>query len=99
MPYDALQIPPGAQGKDGLEVLRAAVIEGGLHVTLRRAFNDPRAWGVLLADVAHQVARVYAQQGDNQDEVLDQIRESFAAELDAPDNRGDIGPIEPPAQA
>ncbi|MBV9243520.1 MAG: DUF5076 domain-containing protein, partial [Methylobacteriaceae bacterium] len=47
MAYNALQIPPGAQGKDGIEVLRAAVIEGGLHVTLRRAFDDPAAWGIL----------------------------------------------------
>ncbi len=94
MAYNALQIPPGAQGKDGIEVLRAAVIEGGLHVTLRRAFDDPRAWGVLLADVAHQVARVYEQQGDNPANVLNQIRDSLVTELDAPANESSIGPVE-----
>jgi hypothetical protein len=94
MAYNALQIPPGAQGKDGIEVLRAAVIERGLHVTLRRAFDDPRAWGVLLADVAHQVARVYGQQGDNEAEVLDQIRASFSTEIEAPANESSIGPVE-----
>jgi hypothetical protein len=93
MAYDALQIPPGAQGKEGLEVLRAAVIEGGLHVTLRRAFEDPQAWGVLLADVAHQVARVYGQQGGNKDEVMAKIRAAFQTEMDAPANQGEIGPV------
>jgi hypothetical protein len=95
MAYNALQIPPGAQGKDGIEVLRAAVIEGGLHVTLRRAFDDPRAWGVLLADVAHQVARVYGQQGDNEADVLNHIRASFSTEIEAPANESSIGPVEP----
>jgi hypothetical protein len=92
--YDALQIPPGAGQKGGVEVLRAGVVDGGLHVTLRRAFNDPKAWGILLADVARQVARVYAQEGDEAEEnVAERIRDAFASEIDAPANRGSIGPI------
>lgn len=93
-PYDALQIPPGAREKGGIEVLRAGVVDGGLHVTLRRAFNDPQAWGILLADVARQVARVYAQEGRDSDaQVAARIRSAFAAEMDAPANSGSIGPI------
>ena len=92
--YDALQIPPGAREKGGIEVLRAGVVDGGLHVTLRRAFNDPKAWGILLADVARQVARVYAQEGDEaEDAVVERIRDAFASEMDAPANSGNIGPI------
>jgi hypothetical protein len=92
--YDALQIPPGAGQKGGVEVLRAGVVDGGLHVTLRRAFNDPKAWGILLADVARQVARVYAQEGDEaEDAVAERIRDAFASEMDAPANSGSIGPI------
>jgi hypothetical protein len=92
--YDALQIPPGANQKGGVEVLRAGVVDGGLHVTLRRAFSDPKAWGILLADVARQVARVYAQEGDEAEEnVAERIRDAFAAEMDAPANSGSIGPI------
>lgn len=92
--YDALQIPPGASQKGGVEVLRAGVVDGGLHVTLRRAFNDPKAWGILLADVARQVARVYAQEGDEaEDSVAERIRDAFATEMDSPANTGTIGPI------
>lgn len=92
--YDALQIPPGAAQKGGVEVLRAGVVEGGLHVTLRRAFNDPQAWGILLADVARQVARVYAQEGmDMEDKVIERIRGAFASEMNSPANSGTIGPV------
>jgi hypothetical protein len=60
---------------------------------LRRAFNDPRAWGILLADVARQVARVYAQE-KNEDEaqILASIRDALIAEINAPANTGMIGP-------
>ena len=92
--YDALQTPPGARDKGGIEVLRAGVIDGGLHVTLRRAFNDPQAWGILLADVARQVARVYAQEGAQaEDNVAERIRDAFSSEMDAPANSGTIGPL------
>ena len=92
--YEALQVPPGANEKGGVEVLRAGVVDGGLHVTLRRAFNDPKAWGILLADVARQVARVYAQEGDEAEEnVAERIRDAFSSEMDAPANSGSIGPI------
>jgi hypothetical protein len=91
--YDALQIPPTAQERGGIEVLRAGVIEGGLHVMLRRAFNDPRAWGILLADVARQVSRIYAQeQNEDEAQVLASIRDALIAEINAPANSGMIGP-------
>ncbi len=92
--YNALQVPPQSRDKGGIEVLRAAVIDGGLHVTLRRAFDDPQAWGVLLADVARQVARVYEQQGDRREaDVIASIRKAFDAEMDAPANPGSISPV------
>ena len=48
--FDALHIPPTALEQGGIEVLRAAIVDGGLHVSLRRAFDDPEAWGMLLAE-------------------------------------------------
>jgi hypothetical protein len=92
-PYDALQIPPAAAQKGGIEVLRAGVVEGGLHVMLRRAFNDPRAWGILLADVARQVSRVYGQETSAEEkDIVASIRDAFVAEVNAPANTGMIGP-------
>ena len=39
--FDALHIPPAAMELGGVEVLRAVIVDGGLHVSLRRAFDDP----------------------------------------------------------
>ncbi|MEA2968243.1 MAG: hypothetical protein QOE78_1504, partial [Alphaproteobacteria bacterium] len=36
--FDPLHVPPAALEHGGVEVLRAAIVEGGLHVSLRRAF-------------------------------------------------------------
>jgi hypothetical protein len=87
--YDALIIPPDALERGGVEVLRAAIVDGGLHVSLRRAFDDPDAWGMLLADVARHVGRIYAkEQSMREDEVVDRVRAMFERELDEPTDPG-----------
>jgi hypothetical protein len=87
--FDALMIPPTAIEQGGVEVLRAAVVEGSLHVSLRRAFDDPEAWGMLIADVARHVARIYATEGQfPEQQTLDRIRSLFNAEMDAPTDPG-----------
>jgi len=73
--FEALVIPPSALEQGGVEVLRAAIVDGGLHVSLRRAFDDPEAWGMLIADVARHVARIYATESRfREDETLERIR-------------------------
>ena len=39
--FDALHVPPAALDQGGVEVLRAVIVDGALHVSLRRAFDDP----------------------------------------------------------
>ena len=58
--FDALNIPPDALEKGGVEILRASVVDGAVSIALRRAFDDPFTWGVLLVDLARHAARVYA---------------------------------------
>ena len=92
--FDALAIPPEALDKGGVEVLRAAIVEGGLHVSLRRAFDDPEAWGMLLADVARHIARIYAREtAMTEDQVLDRVRSIFEAEMDAQSDPGSTSAI------
>jgi hypothetical protein len=92
--FDALVIPPTALEQGGVEVLRAAIVEGGLHVSLRRAFDDPEAWGMLIADVARHVARIYATENKfREDETLERIRALFNAELDSPTDPGTTSAI------
>ena len=92
--FDALHIPPTALEQGGVEVLRAAIVNGGLHVSLRRAFDEPDAWGILIADIARHVARIYANEtAMSEDEVLDHVRAMFESELDAPTDPGSTGAV------
>ena len=43
--YDALNIPPAAKERGGVEILRCALVDGELHLTLRPVFNEPSDWG------------------------------------------------------
>jgi hypothetical protein len=87
--YEALQAPPTALEKGGYEVLRAAIVEGGLHVSLRRAFDDPEAWGMLMADLTRHVARIYAKEMNmGEEETIARVRGIYEAEMDAPSDLG-----------
>jgi hypothetical protein len=92
--YDALNVPPTALEEGGVEVLRAAIVNGGLHVSLRRAFDDPEAWGMLIADVTRHVARIYATEDKfREDETIERIRAIYEAEMDAPTDPGSTSAI------
>ena len=92
--FDALVIPPTAIEQGGVEVLRAAVVDGGLHVSLRRAFDDPEAWGMLIADVTRHIARIYASEDKfREEETIERIRAIYEAEMDAPTDPGTTSAI------
>jgi hypothetical protein len=92
--FDALHIPPTALEQGGVEVLRAAIVDGGLHVSLRRAFDDPEAWGMLIADVTRHVARIYATEDRfREEETIERIRAIYEAEMDAPTDPGTTNAI------
>src|SRR5437763_3025477 len=92
--FDALHVPPAAMEQGGVEVLRAVIVEGGLHISLRRAFDDPEAWGMLIADIARHVARIYATEDKfSETETLKRIRSLFNAEMDSPTDPGTTSAI------
>jgi hypothetical protein len=92
--FEALHLPPAAIEQGGVEVLRAIIIDGALHVSLRRAFDDPEAWGMLIADVARHIARIYATESKMPEEqTLARVRSIFEAELDAPTDPGTTSAI------
>ena len=99
-PYQALNIPPAANERGGIEVLRTAVIDGQLHLMLRPLFENPNDWGRMFAEVARQVARVYAQQNRLPEaETLQRIGSAFATEMTTPPEvKSEIGPLDTPRQ-
>src|SRR4029077_4693468 len=87
--FDALHIPPVAMEQGGTEVLRAVIVEGDLHLSLRRAFEDPETWGMLLAAIARHIGRSYAAESPMREEdILDKLRAAFETELDEPNDPG-----------
>jgi hypothetical protein len=83
--FEALAVPPDALQKGGHEVLRAAIVDGGVSVALRRSFDEPFTWGILLVDLARHAARIYALETDvSEDQALAAIRDAMEAELDRP---------------
>jgi hypothetical protein len=85
MAYGALNPPPLVRDQDAHEVLRAAVHNGEMHFALRRGFTDAGAWGILFADAARHVAKVYAHENLlTEDAALARIREGFEAAISEP---------------
>jgi hypothetical protein len=85
--FDALHVPPEAFDKGGIEVLRAVVVDGALHVSLRRAFDDPEAFGMMIADITRHVGRIYADKFPEA-QTVERIRALYDAEMDAPTDPG-----------
>lgn len=87
--FQELSIPPDALERGGVEILRASIVEGAVSVGLRRSFDDPFTWGVLLVDLARHASRIYAlETGMSEDEALAAIRSGIEAELDRPTDLG-----------
>ncbi len=80
-----LAIPPGAAADaKAFELVRAWVAHGELHVSLQMGgWDDPTAWGVVLADLVRHVARFYQEQKRlNPETTIERVRDAMDAELD-----------------
>ena len=79
--FEALAVPPDAMENGGIEVLRAAVVDGAVSVALRRSFDDPATWGRLLIDLARQAAHAYSLETEmSEEEAFERIRAGWEAE-------------------
>lgn len=77
-----LDPPPIAHSDtNAVEILRVWAVPGqAQQVSLQATYEDPGAWGLMLADLA----RAYEQDGHNPDQILDRIRQLFDAEWSNP---------------
>ena len=81
--------PPPAAAKDkaSFELLRVWVAEQGQHVSLRSgAWEDPFAWGIVLADLARHIVNGEVIQLTKFESVafLQRMLEGFQAEIESP---------------
>ena len=84
--FDDLDRPPIAEtNPEAIEILRVWTAPGSpQQLTLRTAWEDPAAWGLLLADIARHAALAYKREGRDATEVLKRIRQGFDAEWSSP---------------
>ncbi|MGE4063186.1 MAG: DUF5076 domain-containing protein [Rhodospirillaceae bacterium] len=81
------EMPPPAVAKSptAFEVMRVwAEPNTEQHFVIRTTWDDPGAWGILLADVAREAAKAYAAQGHVEKEALRRIIALLNAELISP---------------
>lgn len=79
-------IAPFVSKRGWPELVRVWAAGGAQHVALAAGlWQDPAAWGIVLADLARHVSRAYEQtQGVSQVDVLKRIREALDAEWGHP---------------
>jgi hypothetical protein len=89
--YDALKVPPAALEYGGAEIMRAAIANGELVMSLKRAFDDPEGWGRLLAEVVKHVSQVYSMETPfSRADAVKRILDAFAKEMEASDAPGKL---------
>jgi len=85
--------PPHFEGEEAIEILRVWLDDGpqsACHrfALLPRISKDVAAWGLILVDIARQVANAYVTSEPNNEniylEVLSRIKEGFDAEWNYP---------------
>ncbi len=83
-----LDIPLAAQrDRASFEVMRVFIAEQGQHVSIQSgAWEDPFAWGIVLADLARHIALAHQMQNAKIDPeaFLGRLLEGFQAEIDNP---------------
>ena len=83
-----LDIPAAAQrDKASFEVMRVFIAEQGQHVSIQSgAWEDPFAWGIVLADLARHIALAHQMQNPkvDQDAFMERLLEGFQAEIENP---------------
>jgi len=87
-PDKRLTLPPAAQrDKAAFEVLTVWIAEHGQHVSIRSgAWEDPFAWGIVLADLARHITNAHILQHPETDKenFFARLLEGFHAEIENP---------------
>jgi hypothetical protein len=87
-----LSLPPDVEANGGTEILRLFITDGALSLSMQRAFESPQMWGQLLAELARQVAEIYARETPIlADDAFAEIRAALEAGFDGiAEDRGRI---------
>ncbi len=82
-----LSIPEKAQeDSNSFELVRVWIAQKNQHSTIRTGvWDDPAAWGIFLADLAHHLVNSYEPKNESEKTaILQRIKLAFNLELDVP---------------
>ena len=82
---DQLIIPPAASDDaKSFEILRVWIADNQQHLTLDTGvWEDPAAWGIMLADLAKHIAKAYhLENGLDEASTLQRIMAGISVEFD-----------------
>jgi hypothetical protein len=84
---DQLRVPePARSDAKSFELLRVWIAHQDQHISMRvGVWNEPEAWGMMLADLARHIAASF-EQAEKRDpvETLARIKAAFEAEMESP---------------
>jgi hypothetical protein len=81
----SLPTPPIANDPIAMEALRVWVrADAGQQLVLNPIWDEPEAWGLLLADIARHAARAYSRVDLSEEEALNRILALFQVEMGHP---------------
>ena len=94
-----LVLPPAAQrDENAIQMLSAWIAESGLHCTLNigmwqsQGRDEPKAWGILLADVVRHIANaIQEENGTPSEETIAAVEASLSRELEQPTSKAKGG--------
>jgi hypothetical protein len=83
--YETLPVPEEALTRGGVELLRVAMIDNELYVSIRPGFKDPADWGDVLAEITRRLGVLYdmADSGFTEADVVVAVEEAYAAGMGA----------------
>ena len=84
MPRECIDVPEQVKSDASAEdLLRVwGTSEGQVFSVRLERWDDPAAWGILLADLARHIARSYAEAGSRAaDDALQRLLAGFRAEI------------------
>lgn len=82
---EELEAPNMPEDSRAMELLRVWIIDGKpVCVITPNLWNDPSAWGLLLADVIRHLGNTYALDGQNRETTIARIKHVFDVEWNDP---------------
>jgi Domain of unknown function (DUF5076) len=84
---DQLRVPEAARtDAKSFELLRVWIAHQDQHISMRvGVWNEPEAWGMMLADLARHIAAAF-EQSEKRDptETLARVKAGFETEMESP---------------